>query len=253
MMEYIKVKRYVIPPLQECKDMLTCTKSPVKKRVRRAPISTLNQHKLLPSDFIDISNSCLRPGIRFQNDRSVHAWQMCYYETHGETLQFPPHSSGFLYYHQPQDAPLLAGELRFRLTPSNLPQSFSRGKDCLTPDGAVWKIPLLALYRYPYNRRIYRQLQLDGFISDALHSKVENLVKTSHCPQDTSVTLHSLHQAFPINFAASRFRFFVLGDSTCQRVDITYPFRMSDTVNKRASPYTSAGHFFCMVSLPGTG
>ena len=25
MMEYIKVKRYVIPPLQECKNMLTCT------------------------------------------------------------------------------------------------------------------------------------------------------------------------------------------------------------------------------------
>ena len=250
MMEYMKVKQYVIPPFQRCKGMLTYTQLPVKKRVRRAPISTLNQHKLLPSDFIDISNSCLRPGIRFQNDRSVHAWQMCYYETNGETSPFPSHSSGFLYYHQPQDAPLLAGELRFRLTPGNLPQSFSRGEDCLTPDGAVWKIPLLALYRYPYNRRIYRQLQLDGFISDALHSKVENLVKTSHCPQDTSVTLHSLHQAFPINFAASRFRFFVLGDSTCQRVDITYPFRMSDTVNKRASPYTSADDFFLCGVTP---
>lgn len=211
------------------------------KRVRRTPISTLNQHKLLPSDFIHISNSCLRPGIRFQNDISAHPWQMCYYEAHGKPLQFPSQSSGFLYYHQPQDAPLLAGELRFRLTPSNLPQSFSQGKDCLTPDGVVWKIPLLTLYRFPYHRRICRQLQLDGFISDALHSKVRNVVKTSHCPRDTSIILHSLHQVFPINFAATRIRFFALGDSTCRRVDITYPFRMSDTMNKRASPYTSKG------------
>lgn len=233
--------------------MLTRTQSLLKKRVRRTPISTLNQHKLLPSDFINISDSCFRPGIRFQNDSSAHAWQMCYYETHGEPLRFPSHSSGFLYYHQPQDAPLLAGELRFRLTPNNLPQSFSQGEDCLTPDRAVWKIPLLALYRFPYHRRIYRQLQLDGFISDALHSKVENVLKTSHCPQDTSVILHSLHQVFPINFSASRFRFFVLGDSTCRRVDINYPFRMSDRMNKRVSPYTSADDFFfCMVSLPRT-
>lgn len=221
------------------------------KRIRRAAISTLDQHKLLPSDFIDISNRCFRPGIRFQNDTSVYPWQMCYHDDQGKASQFPPDSAGFLYYHQPQDGTPLAGELRFRLTPSNLPQSFSRGKDCLTPNGAVWKMPLLALYRFPYNRRIYRQLQLDGFISDALHSTVENVVKTSHCPHYTSVILHSLHQVFPINFAACRFRFFVVGDSTCHTVDINYPFRMSDTENKRASPYTSKGFVrFELSTLP---
>ncbi|RPD53256.1 hypothetical protein L226DRAFT_540781 [Lentinus tigrinus ALCF2SS1-7] len=50
--------------------------------------------------------------------------------------------SGFLYYCQPPRAPPLAGELRFRLTPSDDPASFSSGVDYTTRRGVPWYIPL---------------------------------------------------------------------------------------------------------------
>ncbi|RPD68330.1 hypothetical protein L226DRAFT_576500 [Lentinus tigrinus ALCF2SS1-7] len=54
--------------------------------------------------------------------------------------------SGFLYYYQPPRAPPLAGEIRFRLTPSNDPGSFASGTDFTTKSGATpWSIPLLAI------------------------------------------------------------------------------------------------------------
>lgn len=103
--------------------------------------------------------------------------------------------------------PLLAGQLRFRLTPDRLPQSFSQGEDCLTPEEDVWKIPLIVLHHFESYRHIYRQLRLDGFVSDALHLKLANL---EFIPRNTRTFLHSLHQVFPVDFAASYLRFFVV-------------------------------------------
>jgi len=159
-------------------------------------------------------------------------------------LPFPPRSSGFFYYHQPPGAPLLSGEVRFRLTSNNLPESFNQGEDCLTPEGDAWKIPLFALYYPPFHRNVVQQLRVDGFVSDALDSELKSIAHTWVCPRRTTIILHSLHQVFPIDFSAASFRFFVVGDSTCQKVDIIYPFIMNVKGHRRASSYTSAVHSF---------
>ncbi len=52
---------------------------------------------------------------------------------------------GFLYYHQPPRAPPLAGELRFRLTASRDPASFSSGVDMTNKREVPWCIPLPAI------------------------------------------------------------------------------------------------------------
>jgi hypothetical protein len=169
---------------------------------------------------------------------------MSYREARGERIQFPPNSSGFLYFHQPQGAPLLAGQLRFRLTPSDFPESFSQGEDCMTPEGDVWKIPLFVLHSFPYHQHIYQRLRRDGLVSDALHSKLADVLKTCLCPRNTSVILHSLDQVFPINFAVRSFRFFIVGDSSCRVVDIRFPFEMQIVGHKRGNPFTSADKLF---------
>ena len=79
---------------------------------------------------------------------------------------------------------------------------------------------------------------------DALDSQLKSIAQTCICPGSTSVILHSLHQVFPIDFSATTFRFSVVGDSTCQKVDINYPFSVSVGGHRRASPYTSAADFF---------
>ncbi|KIJ95973.1 hypothetical protein K443DRAFT_682626 [Laccaria amethystina LaAM-08-1] len=226
-------------------------------RSRKSRImSTLNQHKLLPSDFLSHLSNRSRPVVQLLNAakdklkdpqwklsgiQPVCHWQFGYHDMHGKPLPFPPNSSGFLYYYQPQGAPLLAGELRFRLTPNDLPQSFSQGEDCLTPDEDIWKIPLLVLYRYKAHQNIYRQLQLDGFVSDGLHSKLKTVVKSSSCPRHSGIILHSLHQVFPVNFAASNLSLFVVGDSTYRRVGFHCPFEIQVSGYKKGPPFTSKG------------
>lgn len=183
----------------------------------------MNQEKLLPSDFIDISRTFL-PVIRLRlvpdNVGKYQSWRPHYSNIWTRLTPFPPHTSGFLYYHQPQGAPLLMGQLRFRLTPDRLPQSFSRGKDCFTPEGDIWK------------------LRLDGFVSDALHSKLAAL---EFVPRNTvTVSLYSLHQVFPVDFASSYLRFFVVGDSTCRMVDICHIFGLRRS-GEQGTPFTSKG------------
>lgn len=209
------------------------------KAVWRNPVSTFNQHKLLRSDHIDVSNFA-RPIVKL-NDSEQHTWQMSYRELRGERVQFPSNSRGFLYFHQPQGAPLLAGELRFRLTPSDLPKSFSQGEDCMTPEGDVWKIPLFVLHSFPYHRHIYQRLRKDGLVSDALHLKLADVLKTCLCPRNTSVILHSLDQVFPVNFAVRSLRFFIVGDSSCRMVDVRFPFEMQVVRHEKGTPFTSKG------------
>jgi hypothetical protein len=167
-------------------------------------------------------------------------WRPHYSNIRSRLIPFPPHTSGFLYYHQPQDAPLLAGQLRFRLTPDRLPQSFSQGKDCLTPEGDAWKIPLIVLHHFETHRYIYRQLRLDGFVSDALHSKLANI---EFVPRNTGIFLHSLHQVFPVDFATTYLRFFVVGDSTCRLVNIRHIYALRRP-GEQGTPFTSAGDIF---------
>ncbi|EDQ98253.1 uncharacterized protein LACBIDRAFT_306713 [Laccaria bicolor S238N-H82] len=138
-------------------------------------------------------------------------------------------------------APLLSGELRFRLTSNNLPESFNQGKDCLTPEGDAWKIPLFVLHHTPFHRHVYQQLRVDGFVSDALDSQLKSIAQTSVRPRSNSVILHSLHQVFPIDFSAMKFSFFVAGDSTLQKVFIERPFRLCVEGYGRASCYTGKG------------
>ncbi|EDR13135.1 uncharacterized protein LACBIDRAFT_308639 [Laccaria bicolor S238N-H82] len=206
---------------------------------KRPPVSTLDQRKLSPTDWLDLSGR-MQLSISFRNKLDRDSEWRAYYRrlTANRRLPFPPHSSGFLYYHQPPGAPLLAGELRFRLTSNHLPESFNQGEDCLTPEGDAWKIPLFVLHHTPFHRDVYQQLRVDGFVSDALDSQLKSIAQTSVCPRSTSVILHSLHQVFPVDFSATTFRFFVVGNSTLQNVFI-FPFHLRG--QGRASSYTSKG------------
>ena len=66
-----------------------------------------------------------------------------------ESLQLTSGSDrgGFLYYHRPSRAPPLAGEIRFRLTPSPEPTSFSAGVDLTNKSGTPWRISLPSIPR----------------------------------------------------------------------------------------------------------
>ena len=95
--------------------------------IRRKGHSTLNFFILFPQDvrYVDVVLPML------------------------ESLRLPSNSDrgGFLYYHQPPRAPPFAGEIRFRLTPSPEPTSFSAGVDLTNKSGTPWRISLPSIPR----------------------------------------------------------------------------------------------------------
>jgi len=96
--------------------------------------SSLDPFSLVYNDFVDLSG-LMRPEfpVSYAFDREGHA------------IPFPQNTRGFLYYHFPFDIPPAAGEIRFRLTTQQDPDSIihSSAKDLLLPEGTPWNIPLI--------------------------------------------------------------------------------------------------------------
>ncbi|TFK48075.1 hypothetical protein OE88DRAFT_601140 [Heliocybe sulcata] len=71
---------------------------------------------------------------------------------------FPDGTKGFLYWHLPPAAPVFTGEIRFRITASSDPTTFSRGEDLRLPNQKIWKIPLSQII-HRKTRRKYEVFQ----------------------------------------------------------------------------------------------
>ncbi|EJF56127.1 hypothetical protein DICSQDRAFT_175185 [Dichomitus squalens LYAD-421 SS1] len=99
-------------------------------------------------------------------------------------FKFPPNTAGFLYYHIPPYSPPLAGEVRFRVTFSPDPASFTQGYDLLMDYGVRWNIPLLYMTDKKEYTGLHTLLLQDGLVtpqlSDIAASAVEGLKKTAH-------------------------------------------------------------------------
>ncbi len=65
----------------------------------------------------------------------------------GSAYRFPEGTHGFFYYFSPDWAPRLAGQLRFRITSSPDPASFSSGTD-LQRNGVPWSKSLASMSRW---------------------------------------------------------------------------------------------------------
>lgn len=69
----------------------------------------------------------------------------------GRLFPFPPRTRGFLYFKSEAELSPLAGAVRFRITPTDSPSSFSEGEDLLWPSGCPWQVMLaqIAVRTYP--------------------------------------------------------------------------------------------------------
>ena len=188
---------------------------PTKRPRHRRIIRTLDPTKLTPHDHIDFSTLSY-PCVNFvtqstahrvvSNPRSIEilAWGW-------PNKRFPTNTTGFLYYHIPSYTPPLAGEVRFRITPSSDPSSFAMGSDLLMRHGIPWRIPLL----YVAGRDIFKDLHAllirDGFITpqilDAATSAEMTLTTTGHIHKvGSTVTalVSSFRRGFNLRLGRSR-------------------------------------------------
>ncbi|TBU39646.1 hypothetical protein BD309DRAFT_1003603 [Dichomitus squalens] len=192
-----------------------------KRRKKHREIRTLDPTKLTPSDYVDFSMHH-QPSITIvtrpskPNDASDPLPQGLITTVSGRVFRgrmFPPNTAGFLYYHTPPYSPPLAGEVRFRITPSPDPASFSEGSDLLMEYGVPWKIPLLYMTGMKSYTGLHRLLLQDGLVTpqllDIATSAAETL-KSSGYGQKIGVSMTALVSSF-----GRRFNLRVGGYSGC--------------------------------------
>lgn len=155
----------------------------------RRPISTLDPHKLVRSDFMDLSGR-LRPAV---SPNALPTSEVSFGCVGKSRLRFPPNTCGFLYYRSPPDFAPLAGEIRFRLVEGEDPAGFAQGYDLVHSSGLPWHINVASLR---HQSTLAAQLINEKFMTPSLFRKCRG--KTLLLPH--RVILHSLGQPFTVNF-----------------------------------------------------
>ena len=138
----------------------------------RRRIRTLDPAKLTLDDHLDLS-SMTYPSLRFvpRSAKSLPGdtpwtWRFAYIIKLGDMERFPPGTHGFMYYHVPPNSSPLAGELRFRITPSISPMDFAAGADLLIENDQPWRYPLYKIMMRPEaSREITALLLQDQLVS----------------------------------------------------------------------------------------
>ncbi|TBU22218.1 hypothetical protein BD311DRAFT_770818 [Dichomitus squalens] len=151
---------------------------PPKRSRQTRKVYTLDPTKLTPSDYVDFS-TLGQPYVTLVTQTSnLENASNALLERLSATInargfrdgRFPPNTAGFLYYHTPPYSPPLAGEVRFRITPSPDPSSFSEGSDLLMEHGVSWRIPLLSTAETGVKRYtgLHALLLQDGLVTPQL-------------------------------------------------------------------------------------
>ncbi|TBU54997.1 hypothetical protein BD310DRAFT_718106 [Dichomitus squalens] len=147
-----------------------------KRRQKLRKIRTLDPTKLSPRDYVDFS-MLRQPNVELVaqssdlNDASNALLGRLSATINARGIRdgkFPPNTAGFLYYHTPPYSPPLAGEVRFRITPSPDTASLSEGNDLLTEYGIPWKIPLLHMTDKKGYTGLQTLLLRDGLVTPQL-------------------------------------------------------------------------------------
>lgn len=133
-------------------------------------------------------------------------------DRHGVDVPFPKSTRGFFYYHRPTGTTPTAGHIRFRITQSADPASWSSGRDLYLPNGYVWKKQLMTIIgTHPKLSALRTLLLADKLISPELVAKCEQIVawRRQICP---NVLLNGLEQPFWTSFSAhDRGQFAIIG------------------------------------------
>ncbi|PIL27883.1 hypothetical protein GSI_10005 [Ganoderma sinense ZZ0214-1] len=154
---------------------------------QRSRIRTLDPHKLVQDDYIDFSLKAQpRLGVVLQSRRSTDPL-ICrslhnpiFTAVPWSTNKFPPGTHGFLYYHVPPNGSPLAGELRFRVTPTRDPASFATGSDLLTDRAMPWRYPLYKLVCRPSCQDLVALLLQDRLLSQRTLDLISAAVAPLH-------------------------------------------------------------------------
>ncbi|PSR75330.1 hypothetical protein PHLCEN_2v9193 [Hermanssonia centrifuga] len=164
--------------------------------------------------------------------------------------KFPQGTQGFLYYHAPKWAPQLAGQLRFRITPSSDPATFSSGRD-LTSRGLPWRKSLFSISAL-HSQTLLWMLIRDGLVTDHLLAICKNLNESmtilgGRPSHRSTAIIYALRQPFYIHFGATR-RLYIINISNGEETIDSALVMLPMDKEKRALFQGLHGYYCCNLS-----
>ncbi|KAJ7764915.1 hypothetical protein B0H16DRAFT_1310562 [Mycena metata] len=213
-------------------------------------LSTLNPTYLKSTDYTNLSHH-LNPSISFLPRTS--SFTVRFFQKDGKHQPFPPRTRGFFYYRSPQlGLPPLAGGLRFRLTSSGHPSSFSNGVDLLH-EGLPWQISLGSVAAAVGPKAVLREhLLLEGLVTQADLDRCR-AVSPNKKRFDHKITLFRLKQPFPVAFDRG-LHAWIVGSGDAPALRWTYAYMFADnrmSMRPLVRPYSgSALAQFELSTLP---
>lgn len=165
----------------------------------------------------------------------------------GHVIPFPDDTSGFFYYHKPATASAIAGQIRFRVTSTPDPASWTSGHDLQNPRGLTWEIPLAKITdNYPRLIAIRTLLLHDGLVSPETVNRCE-LIADWRRKLGSNMLLSHLGESFLVRFSAQdRGRFAVIGRDDQKFVKMRSLFR--DMRYPRLDVYTGKLKHYLVVT-----
>ncbi|KZT28309.1 hypothetical protein NEOLEDRAFT_1129697 [Neolentinus lepideus HHB14362 ss-1] len=191
-------------------------------------VRTLDQRRLSAEDFVALgghkAKSIVFPTAAEQPRRPG---ALLYLRQNMEYIDFPSDAQGFLYWHVEPDAPALASQVRFRITPSSDPATFPDGRDLHLPNGRVWNMNIFEIARNSTlsgfrahllaEKLVTREL-LDVALAVSVHDRTEKIVH----PFSDSVFIWKFGQTFRADLGSRTATIWVLGRSGGKRLCITF-------------------------------
>ncbi|KAF9031316.1 hypothetical protein BJ165DRAFT_1599301 [Panaeolus papilionaceus] len=168
------------------------------------PIITLDPKKLvqLQQPAIDLSN------LQVARVFPLGGYSVLKFDSRStQYIPFPSGTRGFLYYHSPSDRPRIAGQLRFRVTPSDDPASFSHGHD-LTFSRTSPRSPTpwnIYCFNIPNNKAyasLHSHLVNEGLVEGSLVAAIRKMRPIQKLDNGTKF-LFTLSDPFEIDYAKS--------------------------------------------------
>ncbi|RDB30810.1 hypothetical protein Hypma_005772 [Hypsizygus marmoreus] len=222
-----------------------------KSRIHRRhpPITTLHPDKLTVTEFRELSKQKQPTFMTVEWD----VRQRLTYAHHENKYQpFPPGTRGFLYYYSDPKLPSIAGELRFRITPSSDPGTFYHGNDLLRANGTPWSIRLLPIAVQHLHSGLRRLLLKDKLVTETILRVCQTLAKDHVEKLRTQLpVIYSFGQPFLIDFSKHSLRFWVVKGDRSMPVDLLYissEFRRRLGENGKITPYTGKAYISLELS-----
>ncbi|TFK35890.1 hypothetical protein BDQ12DRAFT_267695 [Crucibulum laeve] len=177
----------------------------VRRRVR-PQISTFDPARLVPEDYFDLS-SRIAPNIKISTAPTP---LNPYYDVRNRAyLPYPPGTRGFYYFHSDPSLPAAAAQIRFRVTPSPDPASFSEGKDLLRPSTLPWSLQILGLASDP-PKPMLKELVKQGLVNTPLLEQCMAFYAKEPLSQYSHIAT-SLDDPFLVQFPVTVITFNTLG------------------------------------------